>query len=136
VGPLSALKSLAGNATTVQYAVADDMEGVPVPASLFSHDGKPGLLVEGKKVPQTQGINYTVAAGTALLADSSATWSGTLNIPETGECRLHLQLLGCYATLTIDDQIVARRSRRDAPLCHGWPWLRSSPNGVACNQLD
>jgi beta-glucosidase len=53
-------------------------------------------------------MNFTHAAGTALKPDQSIVWTGTLNVPETGSYRLHLQLLGCVGKLKIDDQVVAR----------------------------
>jgi beta-glucosidase len=108
IGTLAALKQLAPAASATRYAVADDMEGVPVPAAAFSHDGEAGLVVDRPGVPSARGIDYTLLAGTALPADSHTAWVGTIKIPETGKYRLHLQVLGCYATLTIDHQIVAK----------------------------
>ncbi len=42
VGPLEAMKKISGN-SRIGFAVDDDMTGTPVPASVFSHDGAPGL---------------------------------------------------------------------------------------------
>src|SRR6185437_15471347 len=89
----------------VTYAVADDMTGSPIPASLFFHSGQAGLVREKGK-GQTAGIDpmvdFTVKSGHALPAGSSFTWRGTLEIPESGTYWIYLQLLGCSAQLEID----------------------------------
>ena len=113
VGPLGALRQLAGNKASVTYAAADDMEGVPIPARFLSHDGKPGLKRsgKGKETSIDREVNFTRASGNALPANSSYKWTGTLNVTETGDYRLHLQHLGCWATLQVDDQIIAKSRR-------------------------
>lgn len=89
----------------VTYAVADDMTGSPIPASLFFHSGQPGLVREKGK-GQTAGIDpmvdFTVKNGHALPAGTSFTWRGTLEIPKNGTYWIYLQLLGCSAQLEID----------------------------------
>jgi len=107
IGPLAALRELAPN-SHVTYAAADDMEGTPIPAQFFSHNGKPGLARGGANPNFDAGIDFTRSAHRELPADSTLTWTGTLTIPEAGTYRLHLQHLGCWATLKIDDQVVAR----------------------------
>ena len=107
VGPLAALRKLAANAR-VTYAASDDMEGTPIPAQLFSHDGKPGLKRVGADPKVDPKIDFTRIAHTELSADSTLTWAGRITIPEAGAYRLHLQHLGCWATLKIDDQVVAK----------------------------
>jgi beta-glucosidase len=109
VGPLAALKKLAGDNTHVTYAAADDMEGTVIPAQYFSHFGEPGLERRAwneNAVSIDPRINFTRAAGTALPASQSIVWAGTLTIPESGKYRIHLQLLGCYGKLKIDGQVV------------------------------
>ncbi len=109
VGPLAALRQLAGKTAHVTYAVADDMEGSPIPAPYLSHYGEPGLerrVFNEDAVSIDKQIDFTRTAGTALAANRSIVWSGTLTVPESGEYRLHLQLLGCYGELKIDDQVV------------------------------
>ena len=106
-GTRSALSSLSG-VSAIRYAVADDMEGVPVPAALLTHNGSPGLKADHAGVPAAIGINYAISAGTALPAETRAVWRGSLTVPETGSYRLHLQVLGCYATLIIDGRVVAK----------------------------
>ncbi|MGA2050396.1 MAG: glycoside hydrolase family 3 C-terminal domain-containing protein [Terracidiphilus sp.] len=109
VGPLAALKKLAGNGAYVTYAVADDMEGTVIPAQYLSHFGEPGLERRAwneDAVSIDPEINFTRSAGTALAANQSIAWSGTLMVPEAGKYRIHLQLLGCYGKLKIDNQVV------------------------------
>jgi beta-glucosidase len=111
VGPLAALRQLAGGTAQVTYAVADDMEGTVIPAQYLSHFGEPGLerrvWNENAITVDTQ-VNFTRAAGNALPANESIVWTGTLTIPESGNYRIHLQLLGCYGKLRIDDTVVAK----------------------------
>jgi len=109
VGPLEALKKLAGENAHVTYAVADDMDGTAIPAEYLSHFGSPGLerrLWNEDFVSIDPAINFTLAAGTALPANQSIVWTGTLTAPESGKYRIHLQLLGCHGKLKIDDQVV------------------------------
>jgi len=109
VGPVAALRKLAGPKAHVTYAVADDMEGTVIPAQYFSHFGEPGLERRAwneNAVSIDPQINFTRSAGTALPANQSIVWAGTLTIPEGGRYRIHLQLLGCYGKLKIDDQAV------------------------------
>ena len=109
VGPLAALKKLAGESAHVTYAVADDMDGTAIPAEDFSHFGEPGLerRVWNEDFVTVDGaVNFTQGAGTALPPNQSIVWTGTLNVPESGKYRIHLQLLGCYGKLKIDGQVV------------------------------
>lgn len=111
VGPLAALRKLGGNQADFSYAPADDMDGVPVPAALLTHFGEPGLerrVFKEDALRIDSAINFTKKDGTALAPDQSIVWTGTLNVPETGNYRLHLQLLGCWGSLKIDEQPVAR----------------------------
>jgi beta-glucosidase len=109
VGPLAALRQLAGSDAHGTYAVANDMEGTVIPAQLLSHFGEPGLELRtwnGNAVSVDKEVNFTRSAGTALSANQTIEWSGTLTAPESGKYRLHLQLLGCIGKLKIDDQVV------------------------------
>jgi beta-glucosidase len=110
VSPLAALKQLAGTNVHLTYAVADDMDGTPVPAQYFSHFGQPGIERRTFKefaVHIDPSIDFTNKAHSTLPARESIVWTGTLTVPETGDYRLHLQLLGCNGRLRIDDQVVA-----------------------------
>jgi beta-glucosidase len=109
VGPLAALKQLAGGNAHVTYAVANDMEGTVIPAQYLSHFGEPGLerrTWNEDAVSIDPAVNFTRAAGTALSANQSIVWTGRLTVPESGKYRIHLQLLGCFGKLKIDDQVV------------------------------
>ncbi len=109
VGPLASLKKLAGDNAHITYAVADDMDGSVIPAHFFSHFGEPGLerRVFNEDAVSIDGeINFTRAAGTALAPNQSIVWTGTLTVPESGTYRIHLQQLGCYGKLKIDNQVV------------------------------
>jgi beta-glucosidase len=111
VGPLTSLRQLAGSAAHVTYAVADDMEGTPIPAQYLSHYGAPGLerrMWNEDAVSTDAEVNFTRKAGNSLPANASIVWTGTLNVPEAGKYRLQLQLLGCWGKLKIDSQVVAK----------------------------
>ncbi|HKK44977.1 MAG TPA: glycoside hydrolase family 3 C-terminal domain-containing protein [Balneolaceae bacterium] len=93
------------NEAHITYETGIDMAGTPIPASAFSHDGKPGLLQtdttskQSSIVPQ---INYTSRKGNALSVGSSYKWSGQLTVPSTGTYWLNMQNLGATATLSLD----------------------------------
>ncbi|MGA9671486.1 MAG: glycoside hydrolase family 3 C-terminal domain-containing protein [Terracidiphilus sp.] len=109
VGPLAALRELAGEDVHITYAVADDMEGTVIPAKYFSHFGEPGLerrVWKENAITVDNDLNFTRTAATALPANESIVWTGTLTIPNSGNYRIHLQLLGCYGKLEIDDTVV------------------------------
>jgi beta-glucosidase len=110
VSPLAALKQLVGANAHVTYAVANDMDGTPVPARYFSHNGQPGLerrTFREFMVHIDPSIDFTDKAHSTLPVRESIVWTGTLTVPDTGDYRLHLQLLGCNGKLKIDDQVVA-----------------------------
>jgi beta-glucosidase len=104
VGPWDALKKISGN-NDIQLAVADDMNGTTIPASLLSHDGTPGL-VRGDGTVDTQ-INFTSKNGNALPANSRITWKGTITVPADGEYWIYLQALGTNAGVKIDGKRAA-----------------------------
>jgi beta-glucosidase len=107
VGPLAALRQLSGQ-PHIQYAVDDDMTGVPIPAAAFTHDGAPGLERRGSDGLHVDAApNFTTAAGTALPPDTEATWTGSLQVDERGIYWLYLQALGTNARLYIDGKRVA-----------------------------
>ncbi|MGO9336971.1 MAG: glycoside hydrolase family 3 protein [Terracidiphilus sp.] len=109
VGPLAALKKLAGDNAHVTYAAADDMNGTAIPAQYLSHFGDPGLerrMWNENALSVDQEINFTRAKGNALPVNAGIVWTGTLTAPESGSYRIHLQLLGCFGMLKIDDQVV------------------------------
>jgi beta-glucosidase len=109
VGPAAALRKLAGEKAHVIYAAANDMDGAMIPPQYLSHFGEPGLerrMWNGNAVSIDREVNFTSAAGNALPVNANIAWSGTLTASESGKYRIHLQLLGCYGKLKIDDQVV------------------------------
>jgi beta-glucosidase len=106
LGPLAALKRISGN-SRIQYAVDDDMTGTPIPASVLSHAGSPGLeraSPRGRRIDAA--LNFTVGRGNALAPDMRATWTGTLTVAKGGSYWLYLQALGTDASLFIDGRRV------------------------------
>ncbi|MDB5575714.1 MAG: Beta-glucosidase [Bradyrhizobium sp.] len=99
VSPLAALKAAAPRARIV-YAVDNDMDGTAVPATAFS-----GLTREGAG-GEAQ-LDHTLRGGAALPAGTSAAWSGTLTVPEAGNYRLHLQVIGAAGQLELDGKPAA-----------------------------
>jgi len=89
----------------VSFALADDLGGVAIPASVLSHDGKPGLArvddKTGKRGVDAQ-LEFVRGRNSALPAASSVHWSGTLTVPERGAYWLNIQALGATAKLTVD----------------------------------
>ncbi|MGO8719054.1 MAG: glycoside hydrolase family 3 protein [Acidobacteriaceae bacterium] len=112
VGTLYALKKDTSDDPNVHitYAVADDMTGTAIPAEFLSYQGKPGLertSTDGKVRQIDAQLSFTDSNGKALPANSAATWKGTLTVPATGKYILHLENLGCYASLTLDGKKLA-----------------------------
>jgi beta-glucosidase len=108
VGPYDAMKKLAPDAK-ITLAVADDMTGVPIPASALSHDGKPGLLrTEKSGATQVDSIlDFTKKSGSPLPANAEAKWTGTLTVPSAGSYWIYLQLLSAAGSVSIDGKRVA-----------------------------
>ena len=114
IGPRDALLKIAGPGARVGYAVANDMDGRPVPAEFLSHtgydsDNEAGLerrMWGYPSVTVDAAVNFTKAAGNALPQNASAVWTGVLTAPEDGVYRLNLQLLGCRGKLIIDDELI------------------------------
>jgi len=107
IGPFYALKKDTADDANVHlhYAVADDMTGTPIPPQFFTHDGRPGLIRTpgtGEPAATDAQINFALSSSSALPANSTATWTGTLNIPSAGSYWLYLQNLGCFASPTLD----------------------------------
>jgi beta-glucosidase len=106
IGPLAALRRI-GHSQNIRYAVDDDMTGSPVPADILSHAGRPGLerMLAGARVIDTA-VNFTVAGGNPLPADSHAEWTGSLSVPESGTYWIYLQTLGAIGELMIDGKSI------------------------------
>ena len=109
VGPLAALRKDAPGAQ-VAFAVADDMTGSPIPASMLTHDGKPGLVRtsgSGKTSVDAE-LNFTHSNGRSLPANGTQKWTGTLTVPGDADYWLYLQVLGARGVLTVDGKEVGR----------------------------
>ena len=107
VGPLDALKKISGH-SRIRFAVDDDMTGTTIPASAFSHGGKPGLVRAGSADPVTDAqINFTVANGNPLAPNSTVVWKGQFTAPHAGEYWIYLQAMGTNARITIDGKGLA-----------------------------
>lgn len=108
VSPYDAVKALVPGARPV-LAVANDMTGRPIPAALFSHDGKPGLVRMQDGATRTDAqIDFTLKSGRALPKNTTASWEGTLTAPKDGEYWINLEILGASGSVSIDGQSVAR----------------------------
>jgi beta-glucosidase len=108
VGPFDAMKKFAPNAK-ITLAVDDDMNGVPIPSSVLSHDGQPGLLRTDKSgATQLDSVlDFTKKSGGPLPANAEAKWSGTLTVPSAGTYWIYLQLLSAAGSVSIDGKRVA-----------------------------
>ncbi len=108
VGPLAAMKKISGS-DNIQFAVADDMNGTTIPASLFTYNGKPGLLrSEADKQQIDAQLDFTTKNGNALPPNSTVTWKGTLNVPAAGTYWIYLQAMGTNASIAVDGKRLAR----------------------------
>ncbi len=103
VGTVQAMEKLSPGAH-ITYAVENDMTGVPIPASLWTSNGKPGIQRTAKDGSKSRDaiIDFTQQSGAALPANTTATWEGTLKVPTTGSYRIYLQLLGAAGSVEID----------------------------------
>lgn len=112
IGTLQALRTDTSTipGAHISFAVANDMDGVPIPAVNFTHGNSPGLerISKGGTSSVDSQIDFTNKVGRSLPANTSATWSGTLNVSSSGSYRLHLQALGCFSNLVVDGKRVAR----------------------------
>jgi beta-glucosidase len=109
IGPVEALKKTASGAQ-VSFAVDDDMTGVPVPASVLSHEGQPGLLRTGSSAKSSVDavLDFTHSNGKALPANETVTWTGTLTVPADGDYWMYLQVLGARGRLMLDGKRVGQ----------------------------
>ncbi len=133
--PLAALRKLAPQAKVI-FAVDDDMTGGPIPASLLSHGGQPGLARETGAAAQSAGgspssegpassaggpassaggpastdatLDFTNSNGRALPANTTARWTGDLTVPSAGDYWLYLQVLGGRGTISVDGKELGR----------------------------
>ena len=130
VGPLAALEKLVPQAK-VTFAVADDMTGVPIDASMFSHDGKPGLVRTDASGQTTvdASIDCTTMNGKALPANSVVSWKGELTVPADGAYWLYLQVLGTRGVISMDGKELGRSGAVKGTV-HGDVQHASQDNGL------
>ena len=108
VGPLASMKQISGN-SNIKFAVDDDMTGTTIPASLLSHDGKPGFACTGAGDAKTDGaFSFTVKGGNALAPNSTIDCKGTITIATAGDYWIYLQALGTNANIELDGKPLAR----------------------------
>ncbi|MFP5234926.1 MAG: beta-glucosidase [Acidobacteriota bacterium] len=112
VGPYAAMKKISGN-DKIQLAVADDMNGVTIPASDLSGgaecktaDAKPAA--DGKTSWHTPQLDFTLKAGDPLPPNSTLTCTATVNVPHAGDYWIYLQAMGTNANIKVDGKPLAR----------------------------
>lgn len=95
----------------LSYSAADNLTGVPVPASALSHEGQPGLVRTSAGSGGTQVVPFldnTLASGDALPPGSGHAWAGELTVPFTGTYWINLGLLGAKGSLSLDGTTIAQ----------------------------
>ena len=110
-------------AAHLSFAVGDDMTGTPVPASVLTHEGLPGLVRSSTGHDATRVVSVldnTAAGHDALPAGSGHTWAGELTVPATGTYSIGLGTGGSWGALTLDGTVVAQ----DGP---GQPQVGGAP---------
>jgi beta-glucosidase len=110
VGPFAALQNVMTGAD-LRLAVANDMTGVPVPASALTLDGKkPGLAhtVDGNDAVINAQVDFTRQK--ALAPKTNHMWEGVLTVPVGGRYIVAVQTLGARGVLTIDGKRVVSTS--------------------------
>ncbi len=108
VGPFEALRKLAPG-SHIALAVDDDMTGTPIPATVLSHHGLPGLerkVADSASIDPT--LDFTAINQSALPPDSSVTWTGELTIAAAGNYWLYLQVEGGRGKLSVDGKELGR----------------------------
>jgi len=107
IGPYQALKQLDPEAK-VTFAVEDDMTGAPIPSTLLSHDGRPGVVCTNndRKKFESDFFDFTKKNSHALAADSEISCVATLTVDSPGSYWIYLQLLGAAGEVTIDGKRV------------------------------
>jgi beta-glucosidase len=100
------------------------MTGTPVPASVLTHEGQPGLVRSSAGHDAARVVSVldnTVAGYDALPAGSGHTWAGELTVPATGTYSIGLGTGGSWGALTLDGTVVAQdgpgQPRRAARRC-------------------
>jgi len=120
VGPVPSLEKITGK--KLHYAVANDFDGQPIPATAFSNLQRTNAA-DGQTQSDSE-LNFTVSNGKALPAGTSYIWKGTLNIPTDGAYMLALETRGNTGQVEVDGNRVAGGGGRGG---QGGPPLTSLP---------
>jgi beta-glucosidase len=111
ISPLDALKHTWG--APVAYAVGDDLTGVAIPTEAFrTSAGAPGLTrtpCDGASNTTDAAVDFTGAK--ALPAGRCYRWTGSLQVPTTGEYLLATQSWGGSTGLLLSGQLQATSAR-------------------------
>ncbi|HKQ12621.1 MAG TPA: glycoside hydrolase family 3 C-terminal domain-containing protein [Steroidobacteraceae bacterium] len=91
VGAWHALKTMT-KSDGIEVAVADDMTGVPIPASALGGES----------------IDFSRRSGRPLPAGTKKSWSATLTAPVAGDYDIALQLLGATGKFVVDGRYAGR----------------------------
>jgi beta-glucosidase len=97
-----------------------------VPASMFSHNGKPGLVRADGSVDNQ--LDFTHSNGKALPANGTVTWKGTLTVPSAGDYWFYLQALGARGRLLIDGKRIGQTGAAKGTV-HGDVQYATQDNG-------
>ncbi|MBS0388802.1 MAG: glycoside hydrolase family 3 C-terminal domain-containing protein [Proteobacteria bacterium] len=92
----------------LRLAVADDMTGVPIPASAFTQLTR-ALTLRGASTSSSGAaadIDQTIRSHAMLPAGAAAKWNGSLVVPADGEYEINLQVLGATGRFWIDGRSV------------------------------
>jgi beta-glucosidase len=105
VGAWHALKTMT-KSNGLKLAVADDMTGVPIPASALTDV----MRIDSDSTTPLAGesIDFTRRSGRALPAGTKARWSATLTAPVDGDYDVDLQLLGATGKFVVDGRYAGR----------------------------
>jgi beta-glucosidase-like glycosyl hydrolase len=98
-------------AAHLTYVAGSGLAGTPVPATVLTHHGRPGLVrvtTESGSAAVVQSVNNTAASGYPLPAGSGHTWTGDLTAPVSGTYTISLRVQGATASAAIDGTTVAR----------------------------
>ncbi len=140
VSPLAALRRTAPRAP-IAYSPGVDLAGDPIPASVLSHEGRPGLVRtrEAADIAATQiDTSLDFDGARALESNADFSWKGTLTIAEEGDYTFLVQPALDHGSegggsITIDGK---RAARTGGPGFGGtgmaakkWSWILPTLDG-------
>ena len=102
IGALQALRAMTPGKGP-QFAVADDMTGVPIPSTALAQLTRTLALRGGSTyTAAATDIDHTIRAHAMLPGGANAKWNGTLLVPDDGDYEINLQVLGATGRFWID----------------------------------